>query len=191
MTADGAEALDLVRRCRLRQEGAWRELFERYGGLCEAIVCNVLGGKDRPWVADAVQEAWIDILLHLGQWQGKSERSLGAWIQAVAARRARHLPKRLRRQHLAEEHASASVRDNAPSAGRERLSSSSEFLDALAAASRHLPPRAQLVLRGLVEGKAKSEIAAALGVSDRTLRREIAEIRRRAKKFLNSVSGPG
>ncbi len=186
MAANGGETLDLVRRCLVRQETAWRALFERHSGLCEATVRTVLGCRDRSYAADAVQEAWIDILLHLAQWHGKSEASLGAWIRAVAARRATHLRKRLRRQHAVERHACTQIHDHGAPGGEHRRCS--ELLDALAATSGHLPPRALLVLRGLVEGKAKSEIAAALGVSERSVRREVAEIRRRANRLLDSVS---
>ena len=187
MPANGGESPHLVRRCLHGDEGAWRELFERYGGLCQAIARSALSGEGRSYVLDAAQEAWIDVLLHLREWQGKSETSLRAWIAAVAHRRAIHLRKRLRPQHAVEEHASSPIPDHGAPGGRNQRSS--EFLDALVAMSRHLPPRAQLVLRRLLEGKAQCEIAAALGVSERTVRRDVEEIRRRAKEFLEPVSG--
>jgi RNA polymerase sigma factor (sigma-70 family) len=181
----------LVRRCLLDEEDAWRELLNRFARLSRAVAARVLGREGASHVADAVQEAWMAVFLHLGDFRGASDRSLAAWLAATATRRAAKLRDRLQRQRAAEQHAVAERTHHEAGAGgggdRWALGAS----EARVAAKHELPPRTQLVLEGLVGGKTQREIAVALGVSETTVWNEVQEIRGRTGEILEKLQDSG
>ncbi len=81
---------DLIRRARLGDQDAFRQLVEIYGMLTERTARVLL--SDRSDAEDAVQEAWVDA------WRGlrsfEAGRPFRPWLLAIVGNRCRMLARR-------------------------------------------------------------------------------------------------
>ena len=179
------DSLDLVRRCLDGSEAAQRELVRRYAGLCVRVASRILGGADRSYVEDAVQEAFYAVFAKLNQWRGEN---LAAWIGTIAARRAMDLRRRLRRSSAEK---TGMEGDDPPAAPRSITPMDlTDLRDAIEKARSRMTERQQRILDALLEGKTKEQIARELAVSPRMIYYELDAIRRLLKNSLGSIADP-
>jgi len=177
------DSLELVRRCLGGHEEAQRELMRRYAGLCFRIASRILGGPDRSYVEDAVQEAFFAVFARLDQWQGQN---LPAWIGTIAARRALDIRRRLRR--ASAEKTGLEVTELAAEPRGTSHTTLAELRDAVERAREKMSARQQSILDGLLEGKPKDEIARELAMSPRMVYYELDAIRRLLKNTLGHIA---
>jgi RNA polymerase sigma factor (sigma-70 family) len=178
------EAVDLVRRCLEGEEGAQRELVRRYAGLCYRIASRILGGSERSYAEDAVQEAFYAIFAKLDQWQG---HNLAAWIGTIAARRAADLRRRLRRTRAERTGLDAAEVAAAPHRPQQQADLA-DLRDAVEHARKKMTDRQQRILDALLKGQSRGQIAQELGVSARTVYYELEAIRRHLNDSLGSIA---
>lgn len=133
MTDNGVAISDLIRKARKHEPGALDRLLESYRQylnlLARTGIDASLQGKADP--SDLVQETFLKAHQHFGQFQGRSEAELTAWLRRILAR---NLADLTRRYHQAESRRT----------GRERsleqlLETSSQALDNLLAEAAASP----------------------------------------------------
>jgi len=172
MSKDPKESDDsrLVRECLHGDPQAQRELVDRFAGLCRHIGLKVLSNEAESHVDDVVQETLAAVFKNLGQWRGEN---LAAWIGTIAAHRA--ADSRRRRQREPERAAGPAGEILAELPGK-RWSRPSEMVELLDSLSERLSDRQKRVLDGILSGCSRSEVAADLGISQRTLYYELGVI---------------
>ena len=94
--AQPASALDpdelgLARRIGRGDEGAFETLMRRHNGRLFRIIRAIL--RDEAEAEDALQDAYLDVYKHIGEFRGGSQ--LGTWLTRIAVN---HALMRLRRQ---------------------------------------------------------------------------------------------
>jgi RNA polymerase sigma-70 factor (ECF subfamily) len=175
--------LDLLRAAREGSQEAGRRLMADYGPSMVRTARNVLGRYGGSEADDVVQEAFIAALTTAALPRG----DLGAWLRAVAARKALDSLRRTRRRGEQPLHAT----DDATGEIEGECSPAAP-LDVLAVREglRRLSPadRAVLTLVDL-EGRSMAETAAALGLTNVAVRLRAVRARRRLARILLPLQG--
>lgn len=71
---------ELIARCRMRDEEACRELFDRYWHQVFGMACRIL--RDESRAEDATQETFFSVFRNLDSFRGRSR--LSTWIGRIA-----------------------------------------------------------------------------------------------------------
>lgn len=88
------DVVELVRRCRMGEQAAIRQLVERFSGSVFGLCYRLLG--QRQDAEDMAQETMVRAVRSLDRWD--SERPFEPWLLAIAGNRCRTLlAKRMRR----------------------------------------------------------------------------------------------
>lgn len=178
--------LDLVEQSRYGDPQAFREIYERFGGMVYNLAYRL--SDDPEDAADLTQEIFLRVYRHLGTFRGKS--TLKTWIYRVALN---HCRSRLARRRPASETLVAEPGGRArqipdPRRGPEELAAAEDEGRLVGEALRRLPPpfREAVVLRDL-EGLSYQEIAAVTGVRVGTVRSRIARGREQLRAALEAI----
>ncbi len=188
-------ARQLADRCLLGDQEAWRHLVEMYEPVCRRRAGEVLSEQAASFALDdAIQNAYLAVLANLHTWQGHSHESLAAWFGMIAKREAIHCAEALRRWSQDREECVSETDEAARRYANRRRQR--EVLDLIEDLNRKSPERQRAVLRELFQGKSQTEIAASIGVSERTVRTDItrmrdrlASVRKTAQEKRKFVSG--
>ena len=87
---------ELLRRCRAGDEGAWRQVVDKYKRLIFSIPLNY--GLPPDDAADISQQAFISLVENLDRLRADS--NLGAWLVTVARRHALHQLRKQKREQV-------------------------------------------------------------------------------------------
>lgn len=152
---------EVVRRVRAGERALFEVLLRRHDRRVYRAVRAILRDEDE--VEDAMQQAWVQAYLHLGDYQGTA--AFATWLVRIAANEA--LQRLRRRRPLAALPAEGEEDAMDPREDPEERAAAREAVDLLERAIDALPPHHRLVvvLRD-VEGLSTSETAAALGISE-------------------------
>ena len=101
MADNAVSTSDLIRRARQHEAGARDQLLETYRHYLKLLartgIDTSLQGKADP--SDLVQETFLKADQHFGQFHGRGEAELTAWLRQIMAR---NLADLVRHYHLAE-----------------------------------------------------------------------------------------
>lgn len=162
---------ELIGRIREHDEGALRELLKRYKSRLARFSCSLLGRRD---LAD---EAVANVFLNI--WRTREVLVIRSQVRAYLFAAVGNQSLRLRRDSLRRR----TVQVDGALARQlvDGRSSDSDLLyqelnDAVEAVVSKLPPRRQLIFRmNRIEGLRYREIAAALGLSERTVQNQMVK----------------
>ncbi len=163
----------LLQRWQYQQDAlAFRALTQRYGALVFGICNRVLQNA-----ADA-EEITQDCFLKLAQDPGKVDRSVGPWLHSVAVNAAiSRIRSEQRRRSREVAHESARAQSTEYSA-RDLFEHVDEAISQLPDAQRHC------IVGYFLEGKPRHDVAAALGVSTKTVQRKTDEAIEKIREIL-------
>jgi RNA polymerase sigma-70 factor, ECF subfamily len=196
-----ASDLSLLHQLRVRDEGAYKLLLERYGPAMTRLAMQYVSG--RAVAEEVVQDTWMGVLLGLDRFEGRS--SFKTWLFRILLNKAKTRGRREGRcvelSSLAKEEAGAveSACDAAGpwvSAARrwdddpEAWLLAQETRASLQAAIEALPPRQRVVIMlRAVEGWTSGAVAELLGISEVNqrvlLHRARAQVRQALKRYLD------
>ena len=168
------EESDLVRRARLGDERAIRQLYERHAPRVYALVRRLAG--DDALAEDWAQEAWVRALNALPRFRGDSRFS--TWLHRIAVNSALHGKRwsdRRRGQEMDVPVEPAVEPGVDQSLLRDRIEAA---LDRLPLGMRHV-----IVLHD-VEGYTHEEIASMLGVTAGTSKSQLFKARAKMRELL-------
>ena len=180
---DRSEDLNLVARIVRGEEGAFRELLERYGRRIFNLARRMSGNPAT--AEDLTQEVFLLLLRKIRQYDGRA--ALSTWIYRVAVNR---IISEFRRQPPATEAAEGDmaalrIASAAPTSSSTSASGSSILRLDLEAAIGRLPPgyRAVLLMHD-VEGLRHQEIAEILDISVGTSKSQLHHARMQMRDLL-------
>jgi RNA polymerase sigma-70 factor (ECF subfamily) len=173
------EDAEVVRRVRAGETALFEVLLRRHDQRVYRTVRSIL--RDEGEAEDAMQQAWLQVYLHLGEFQGTA--AFSTWLVRIAANEAL---QRLRRRARLAPVADAPEEDRMDPRAEdpEERAAAREAVRLVERAVDRLPPiyRAVFVLRD-VEGLSTADTAAALGIGE-----EAAKVRlHRARSLLRGV----
>ena len=167
---------DLLPRCRVGDEVAWRELVTRHTRRVFGLAYRFTGRVDE--AEDLTQEVFVKVYQTLGRYR-ESDGPFGGWLMAVARNHAidhyrRRKQERLRRADDPAALEAMPAREEHPIAGLER----EERRHLVHSGLRALPPdlRVPLILRDLQELPYEA-IASELGIPLGTVKSRINRAR--------------
>ncbi len=170
------EEKKLVEACQQNKAGAFRELYDRYGGVLYGICLRYAGNE--PEAQDILQEALIKIFNKVGSF--RSEGSFEGWLKRLVANTAiNHLKKSYRVNELGSTDDVVEFESNDISA-LDQLSVE-ELIDLI----NLLPEGYRLVFNMYVlEGYDHREIAKHLNISESTSRSQLVKAKRKLQESL-------
>ena len=162
---------ELIKGCRRNDRKAQKTLYDRYKNAMFSTACRITG--DYVLAQDALQEAFIDVFVSIGDYEAKS--SVGAWIKTIVVRRALcrlKIEKRIEQIEIIED---VELND-------EELNFTAEELDN---AIKTLPESARAVFLLIeVEGYKHQEVAEMLSVSIGTTKSQLNYSKKLLKRRL-------
>lgn len=183
--------LELVRRVQAGERGAFRELFDRHNRRAFAVAIGVL--KNRQDALDVVQESFVKVHKHIGNFQGTS--SFYTWLYRIVMNLSiDHLRRRKTGRNVEYDDA---VLKNGDAAADENILPRMldenprkavirrELLAKMEAALAELPEyHRQVILLREVEGMSYEEMADALDVPKGTIMSRLFHARRKMQSAL-------
>jgi RNA polymerase sigma-70 factor (ECF subfamily) len=176
---------EVVRRVRAGERALFEVLLRRHDRRVYRTVRAILRDEDE--IDDAMQQAWLQAYLHLGDFQGSS--ALSTWLVRIAANEA--LQRLRKRGALAQVRISADEEDAMRSGeDPEDRAAAREAIRLLERAVDGLPPHHRLVfvLRE-VEGLSTAETAAALGIAEDAAKVRLHRARAALRRTLEATVG--
>jgi len=172
-----AEDLHLARRAAVRDEAAWRDIYESTRERLFALLVYQTGRREE--ARELLQETYLSALKSIHRYRGRG--SLSAWLAVIAIRRARDWRRRLFRRRRRDEEFERVQAPGIPPAPDAELRA--RLQRALARLGER--QRAAFLLHEL-QGLRFREIGQALGCSEATARVHCFRARGRLKGFLES-----
>lgn len=171
--------IEIVARCRLRDEAAIDELVHRFHGWARDLAVSIL---DTPSLADdVVQEAFCASVEGLATL--RSPQAFVPWFRQIIRRTAMRLNRREREAPLPE---TGEWPDSRPNC--DQTMTSRELRDSVRKAVRSLPDRTrEAVEMYYFEERSCREVAELLGVPNGTVRRRLHDGRQRLRDLLLHV----
>jgi RNA polymerase sigma-70 factor (ECF subfamily) len=154
--------VEVVRRVQAGEQALFEVLLRRHDRRVYRTVRAILRDEDE--VEDAMQQAWIQVYLHLGEFQGNS--AFSTWLVRIAANEAL---QRLRKRGPLAPVAITEDQEDTMSSGQdpEQRAAAREAIELLERAVDALPPHHRLVfMLREVEGLSTADTAAALGIAE-------------------------
>ncbi len=195
--ADTAEAVtptaalsdaDVVRRVQAGEQALFEVLLRRHDRRVYRTIRAILHDEDE--VEDAMQQAWVQVYLHLGEFQGNA--AFSTWLVRIAANEAL---QRLRKRGPFKPVAISEHEEDTMSPGQdpEERAAAREAIELLERAVDALPPHHRLVfMLREVEGLSTAETAAALGIAEDAakvrLHRAKAALRRALEETVDAAA---
>ena len=176
--------LELARRCREGDAGAFEELYRAHAGRLYNLVCRMAGSAQE--AEDLLQEIFLHAHRKLGSFRGDS--SLGTWLYRLAVNQCLDF---LRGRQNRMTKATSSLDDDAaaePVAVMPAVPTAISRIDLERAIAR-LPDgcRTAFVLHD-VEGFEHNEVARLLGVSEGTSKSQVHKARSRLRAMLGALT---
>lgn len=158
--------------------GAQRELYDRYAGMLTAVASRYIPDPDQ--VKDVLQESFISIFDHFGNFRYRGEGSLRAWMSKIVTNSALGTLRRNGRL-LTEEELPASLPDEEPDVDAVPM-------EVLQKMIQNLPDGYRTVFNLFVFEQMKhKEIAALLGIKENSsasqLLRAKAQLAKEIKEY--------
>ncbi|WP_295638288.1 sigma-70 family RNA polymerase sigma factor [Novosphingobium sp.] len=172
--SDGA----LAALARSGTQAAYRKLTERHREAVYRLVRSAMGEADE--ALDVTQETFVSAFGALDRYD--PARPFRAWIARIALNKARDWGRRRAVRRMFNlgmpDHAAQTVPDEA--VGADRAAEDRQALNRVAAAIAQLPARLKeaLLLR-TIEGMSQAEVAATLGVSEKTVETRLYRARQK------------
>lgn len=153
---------EVVRRVQAGERALFEVLLRRHDRRVYRTVRAILRDEDE--VEDAMQQAWIQVFLHLSEFQGNA--AFSTWLVRIAANEA--LQRIRKRGPLAPVPMSGEEEDvMSPGENPEDRAAAREAIRMLERAVDALPPHHRLVfMLREVEGLSTADTAAALGIHE-------------------------
>ena len=185
---------ELVRRARARDSAAFRTIMERYNRRLYRIARSILRNDSE--AEDAVQEAYVNALTHLGGFRGDS--SLATWLARITMNEALG---RLRRNRSAMDLETFEAQRTeaqiikfpqmVTSDDPERTMAQREILQLVERATDNLPEIFRIVFMArVIEGMSVEETAGLLGLQPETVKTRLHRARRLVREELDKQIGP-
>ena len=180
---DDASDGELAVLARSGTQAAYRALTERHREAVYRLVRSAIGDPDE--ALDVTQETLISAFGALDRYD--PERPFRAWVARIALNKARDWGRRRAVRRLFSlgmpEHAAQTVPDQA--VGADRTAEGRQALARVSAAIAGLPARLKeaLLLR-TIEGMSQSEVAATLGLSEKTVETRLYRARQRLNEIM-------
>ena len=175
----------LIARAGAGDQGAFRELVERYQGAVYNLAYRMLGDPDE--AEDAAQEIFVRVYRQLARYD--TERKFSTWVLAIATNYCIDQLRRRRVQLVPLENIVPWAR--AREAGPEREALDREARDEIQVLLRRLPEkyRAVLVLR-YWQDLSCAEIGEVLHVPEGTVKTQLHRARQALGRLLQEQEGP-
>ena len=185
---------ELVRRARARDSAAFRTIIERHNRRLYRIARSILWNDSE--AEDAVQEAYVNALTHLGGFRGDS--SLATWLSRITMNEALG---RLRRKRSAMDLETFEAQrteaqiikfpQTATSDDPERIMAQREILQLVERATDNLPEIFRIVfMTRVIEGMSTEDTANLLGLQPDTVKTRLHRARRLVRDELDKQIGP-
>jgi RNA polymerase sigma-70 factor, ECF subfamily len=185
---------ELVRRARARDSAAFRTIMERHNRRLYRIARSILWNDSE--AEDAVQEAYVNALTHLGGFRGDS--SLATWLARITMNEALG---RLRRKRSAMDLETFEAQrteaqiikfpQTVTSDDPERTMAQREILQLVERATDNLPEIFRIVfMTRVIEGMSVEETAGLLGLQPETVKTRLHRARRLVREELDKQIGP-
>jgi RNA polymerase sigma-70 factor, ECF subfamily len=185
---------ELVRRARARDSAAFRTIMERHNRRLYRIARSILRNDSE--AEDAVQEAYVNALTHLGGFRGDS--SLATWLSRITMNEALG---RLRRKRSAMDLETFEAQrteaqiikfpQSVTSDDPERTMAQREILQLVERATDNLPEIFRIVFMArVIEGMSVEETAGLLGLQPETVKTRLHRARRLVREELDKQIGP-
>jgi RNA polymerase sigma-70 factor (ECF subfamily) len=185
---------ELVRRARARDSAAFRTIVERHNRRLYRIARSILRNDSE--AEDAVQEAYVNALTHLGGFRGDS--SLATWLSRITMNEALG---RLRRKRSAMDLETFEAQrteaqiikfpQTVTSDDPERTMAQREILQLVERATDNLPEIFRIVfMTRVIEGMSVEETAGLLGLQPETVKTRLHRARRLVREELDKQIGP-
>ena len=185
---------ELVRRARARDSAAFRTIMERHNRRLYRIARSILRNDSE--AEDAVQEAYVNALTHLGGFRGDS--SLATWLSRITMNEALG---RLRRKRSAMDLETFEAQrteaqiikfpQTVTSDDPERTMAQREILQLVERATDNLPEIFRIVFMArVIEGMSVEETAGLLGLQPETVKTRLHRARRLVREELDKQIGP-
>ncbi len=174
---------EVVRRVRAGEQALFEVLLRRHDRRVYRTIRSILRDEDE--VEDAMQQAWIQAYLHLGEFQG--DAAFSTWLVRIAANEA--LMRLRKRGALAQVAITGDEEDAmSPREDPEERAAAREAIRLLERAIEALPPHHRLVfvLRE-VEGLSTAETAEALGIAEDAAKVRLHRARAALRKILDET----
>ena len=174
---------DVVQRVRAGEKALFEVLVRRHDQRVYRTIRSIL--RDEGEVEDAMQQAWLQVYLHLGEFAGTA--AFSTWLVRIAANEAL---QRLRRRSpltaLSEEGEEDTVDTHAENP--EERASSHEAVRLVERAVDELPAhyRSVFMLRD-VEGLSTADAASALGIGEEAAKVRLHRARARLRESLTQL----
>ena len=179
MTADDAVDAALVERVRAGDVAAYDELVRRHMHRAHAVAFRLLGHRED--AEDLVQDAFIQALDKIDSFD--RQRPFAPWFFRILTNRGLNARQSRAVRTVSEIPDDTATAAESPAVSAERGDLRSRLRRAVAA----LPERQQLIVQLFeIDGWTSSEIAAALGIADGTVRWHVHE----ARRILREALGP-
>ena len=179
MTADDAVDAALVESVRAGDVAAYDELVRRHMHRAHAVAFRLLGHRED--AEDLVQDAFIQALDKIDSFD--PQRPFAPWFFRILTNRGLNARQSRALRTVADIPDDTASPAESPAASAERGDLRSRLRRAVAA----LPERQQLIVQLFeIDGWTSSEIAAALGIADGTVRWHVHE----ARRILREALGP-
>jgi RNA polymerase sigma-70 factor, ECF subfamily len=185
---------ELVRRALTRDDTAFRTIMERHNRRLYRIARGILRNDSE--AEDAVQEAYVNALTHLGGFRGDS--SLATWLSRITMNEALG---RLRRKRSAMDLETFEAQrteaqiikfpQTVTSDDPERTMAQREILQLVERATDNLPEIFRIVfMTRVIEGMSGEETAGLLGLQPETVKTRLHRARRLVREELDKQIGP-
>ncbi len=174
---------EVVQRVLAGEQALFEVLLRRHDRRVYRTIRAILRDEDE--VEDAMQQAWIQAYLHLGEFQGNA--AFSTWLLRIAANEGL---MRLRRRGPFVEVASTRDEEDAMSPGEdpEERAAAREAVRLLERAIEALPPHHRLVfMLREVEGLSTAETAEALGIAEDAAKVRLHRARAALRKILDQT----
>jgi len=185
---------ELVRRARARDSAAFRTIMERHNRRLYRIARSILRNDSE--AEDAVQEAYVNALTHLGGFRGDS--SLATWLSRITMNEA--LGRLWRKRSAMDLETFEAQRTEAQiikfpqtvtSDDPERTMAQREILQLVERATDNLPEIFRIVFMArVIEGMSVEETAGLLGLQPETVKTRLHRARRLVREELDKQIGP-
>ena len=178
---------EVVRRVRAGETALFEVLMRRHDQRVYRAVRSILRDEDE--AEDAMQQAWIQAYLHLGDFEGTS--AFSTWLVRIAANEAlQRLRRRTRLAPVVEREDAEEELMDERSENPEERASAHEAVRLVERAVDELPEiyRTVFVLRD-VEGLSTAETAEALGIQEEAAKVRLHRARAMLRDHLSEIVG--
>jgi RNA polymerase sigma-70 factor, ECF subfamily len=181
---EAANEHELVERCRRGDEGAFRELVDRYKDLVFALIARTI--QDRSRAEDLAQEVFLRI--HRGLPYFRGEARLSTWIYRIVANVClQDLARRPEMTALRDEETARGEKAGTPAGTTDRQFSDLELRDRLEKAIARLPANYRLVVAAhYLEGVQYEDLAEALELPLGTVKTQLHRAKQQLRRLLET-----